>query len=256
MHLVRDPRARRYVLRVNDDGSLRLTLPRWGSLGAARRFARAERAWIERERARLLRMTQPPMAAADRAGLRRRAERELPARLRQLAVRHGFAVGRGHDPRSAEPLGILLAEREHLAQLASDADAGRTCAITSCCTSSPTCGCRTTPAASGGSCPSSARPGRRARPAGLRDGAGPLQGVAPGPPTLTWRRAVERVRLRTAGAAGAAGGATITGTPPSGPAADRAAARRARVPPAGRGPPAARFASACSSSSRESLSSS
>lgn len=94
MHLVRDARARRYVLRVNDDGSLRLTLPRWGSLGAARRFARAERAWIERERARLLRMTQPPMAAADRAGLRRRAERELPARLRQLAVRHGFKVGR------------------------------------------------------------------------------------------------------------------------------------------------------------------
>jgi hypothetical protein len=87
VHLVRDARARRYVLRVNDDGSLRLTLPRWGSLGAARRFARAERAWIERERARLLRMTQPPMAAADRAGLRRRAERELP-------VRHGFTVGR------------------------------------------------------------------------------------------------------------------------------------------------------------------
>jgi hypothetical protein len=80
VHLVRDARARRYVLRVNDDGSLRLTLPRWGSLGAARRFARAEHAWIERERARLLRMAQPPLAAADR--------------LRQLAARHNFRVGR------------------------------------------------------------------------------------------------------------------------------------------------------------------
>jgi predicted metal-dependent hydrolase len=94
VHLVRDARARRYVLRVNDDGSLRLTLPRWGSLGAARKFARAERAWIERERARLLRMVPPPLAAADRADLRRRADRELPARLRQLAARYKFRVGR------------------------------------------------------------------------------------------------------------------------------------------------------------------
>ncbi|MGH9311837.1 MAG: hypothetical protein ACRD1S_01440, partial [Vicinamibacterales bacterium] len=45
VHLVRDTRARRYVLRVNEDGTLRLTLPRWGSLDAARRFARAERTW-------------------------------------------------------------------------------------------------------------------------------------------------------------------------------------------------------------------
>lgn len=94
VHFVRDARARRYVLRVNDDGTLRLTLPLWGSLDAARRFARGERRWIERERARLLRRAQPLTPTADRAALRRRARMELPARLHELAARHGFDAGR------------------------------------------------------------------------------------------------------------------------------------------------------------------
>ncbi|MGH9313553.1 MAG: M48 metallopeptidase family protein, partial [Vicinamibacterales bacterium] len=50
--------------------------------------------WIERERARLLRRAQPAIPPADRATLRRRARIELPARLRELAARHGFAAGR------------------------------------------------------------------------------------------------------------------------------------------------------------------
>jgi predicted metal-dependent hydrolase len=94
VHLVRDARARRYVLRVNGDGTLRLTLPRWGSLEAARRFARGERRWIERERARLLRRAQPSISPTARAALKRRALVELPARLRQLAAQHGFEAGR------------------------------------------------------------------------------------------------------------------------------------------------------------------
>lgn len=94
VHLVRDARARRYVLRVNGDGTLRLTLPRWGSLEAARRFARAERQWIERERARLLRRATPSISPAGRAALKRRARIELTARLRRLAAQHGFEAGR------------------------------------------------------------------------------------------------------------------------------------------------------------------
>jgi hypothetical protein len=94
VHLVRDVRARRYVLRVNQDGSLRLTLPRWGSIDAARRFARGERAWIERERARVLRRTRPSVAGGEQRRLLKAAERELPKRLRALAARHGFTVGR------------------------------------------------------------------------------------------------------------------------------------------------------------------
>jgi predicted metal-dependent hydrolase len=92
--MVRDWRARRYVLRVNADGTLRLTLPRWGSLDAARRFARGERTWIERERARQLRRTAPPISPDEHAALKRRARTELPARLRQLAAQHGFEAGR------------------------------------------------------------------------------------------------------------------------------------------------------------------
>jgi hypothetical protein len=94
VHLVRDARARRYVLRVNDDGSLRLTLPRWGSIDAARMFARGERRWIERERARVLRRARPALGPVETTEARRRAECELPARLRELAAAHGFRVRR------------------------------------------------------------------------------------------------------------------------------------------------------------------
>lgn len=54
VQFVRTPRARRYILRVCPDGSLRVTLPRSGSKRAAREFIERQRAWIERERARVL----------------------------------------------------------------------------------------------------------------------------------------------------------------------------------------------------------
>jgi predicted metal-dependent hydrolase len=54
VRFVRTPRARRYILRVCPDGSLRVTLPRAGSKRAAREFIARQRAWIERERARVL----------------------------------------------------------------------------------------------------------------------------------------------------------------------------------------------------------
>ena len=54
VHFVRTPRARRYILRVCPDGSLRVTLPRAGSKRAAREFIERQRAWIDRERARIL----------------------------------------------------------------------------------------------------------------------------------------------------------------------------------------------------------
>ncbi|HWP99067.1 MAG TPA: YgjP-like metallopeptidase domain-containing protein, partial [Vicinamibacterales bacterium] len=62
VEIARVRRARRYVLRVRPDGRLRLTIPPGGSLGEAMRFVRAERAWIERERLRLL--GQSPAGAA------------------------------------------------------------------------------------------------------------------------------------------------------------------------------------------------
>jgi predicted metal-dependent hydrolase len=49
---VRHRRARHYVLRVEDDGSLRVTIPRGGSRKDAERFARHKADWIDRERYR------------------------------------------------------------------------------------------------------------------------------------------------------------------------------------------------------------
>lgn len=49
---VRHRRARHYVLRMRDDGSLRVTVPRGGSRAGAERFVRERRDWIARERVR------------------------------------------------------------------------------------------------------------------------------------------------------------------------------------------------------------
>jgi predicted metal-dependent hydrolase len=47
--MVRNLRARRYILRVRRDGVVRVTIPRGGSTGFALEFAQKNRAWIERQ---------------------------------------------------------------------------------------------------------------------------------------------------------------------------------------------------------------
>src|SRR5687768_2076187 len=54
LRLIRNPRARRYVLRVTDNDAIVVTLPRWGSVAEARRFAEQHTEWIARERLRRL----------------------------------------------------------------------------------------------------------------------------------------------------------------------------------------------------------
>jgi predicted metal-dependent hydrolase len=49
---VRHRRARHYILRVDDNGRLRVTIPRAGSRAGALRFVHERRPWIERERYR------------------------------------------------------------------------------------------------------------------------------------------------------------------------------------------------------------
>jgi predicted metal-dependent hydrolase len=51
--VVRHPRARRYVLRLAQDGSLRLTVPRRGSIEGGLKFVEKQHEWIARERARI-----------------------------------------------------------------------------------------------------------------------------------------------------------------------------------------------------------
>ena len=52
-------RARRYILRVRPDGSLRVTIPRGGSRAEAIAFVARQVAWIARERARVRREHTP-----------------------------------------------------------------------------------------------------------------------------------------------------------------------------------------------------
>lgn len=50
VRLVRHPRSRRYVLRMLPDGTVRVTMPPFGSRAAAFAFLRRELPWVERQR--------------------------------------------------------------------------------------------------------------------------------------------------------------------------------------------------------------
>jgi predicted metal-dependent hydrolase len=95
---VRHPRARRYLIRVEDDGRVRVTVPRWGSKREAAAFAEREYAWIEKQRARLAGQraapAREPMPKEIERELKNRAKRELPGRLLELAARHALTVTR------------------------------------------------------------------------------------------------------------------------------------------------------------------
>jgi len=49
VRFVRNDAARRYILRLGSDGSARVTVPRRGSIKAAREFAQRQVAWIEKQ---------------------------------------------------------------------------------------------------------------------------------------------------------------------------------------------------------------
>jgi len=100
----RHPRARRYVIRVTADGVVRVTIPRWGSKREAAAFAERERAWIEKQlrRNEELRTVNEELRTENEELRTRnpepivlaRARRELPARVFELAARHGLPVAR------------------------------------------------------------------------------------------------------------------------------------------------------------------
>lgn len=131
---VRRRGTRRYILRVLDDGTLRVTVPWWGSKREARQFVDSQQDWIARQhharvasatarwtvgavvlvdgephplvdvgagRIELAGVTVSTGPADDRAlragvhaWLRARARASLPGELLALAARHGIAVGR------------------------------------------------------------------------------------------------------------------------------------------------------------------
>jgi predicted metal-dependent hydrolase len=89
---VRHRWAKRYILRVLDDGTVRVTLPRWGSKRDAKAFVDRSSTWIARQidqqRAR------PAVALPNQVETRRRALVVLPAELRALAQVHAITVTR------------------------------------------------------------------------------------------------------------------------------------------------------------------
>jgi predicted metal-dependent hydrolase len=95
---IRHRRARRYILRVQRDGRLRVTLPRRGTLAEARAFVAANRPWIARQRAKLRPANPPPTLGVIRPlverSLRLKAARELPQMLLALARQHEISVAR------------------------------------------------------------------------------------------------------------------------------------------------------------------
>ena len=93
---IRHPRARRYVVSVRDDGGVRVTLPRWGSLREARAFADRLDRWIDRQRRKIdaERHTRPAVPPEVRREAIARARRDLPPRLLELAHELGLVVPR------------------------------------------------------------------------------------------------------------------------------------------------------------------
>ena len=62
LRLIRNRRARRYVLRLRRDGSARVTIPRGGTKVEAKRFAEKNVGWLEKQLLRLAARPQGPPA--------------------------------------------------------------------------------------------------------------------------------------------------------------------------------------------------
>jgi predicted metal-dependent hydrolase len=89
IYFVRHRRARRYLLRVDHDGRVRVTIPRGGSKREADAFVLRHHDWVARQRQRL---TPPALDGDERRASRERARTELPARLYAIAAELGLTV--------------------------------------------------------------------------------------------------------------------------------------------------------------------
>ena len=87
-YFVRHRRARRYILRVDPDGRVRVTIPRGGSRRDAEAFADRNSSWVHGQLSRL-RSAPPP---DDNKAMRTRARQELPLLLLSWAARLGLTV--------------------------------------------------------------------------------------------------------------------------------------------------------------------
>jgi predicted metal-dependent hydrolase len=91
LQFVRHRRACRYLIRVDRNGCVRVTIPASGSRRAAEAFVLRSQAWIAGERARVAEQALPP---DEERRLRQQAVEILPQRLRVLAAVHALVVSR------------------------------------------------------------------------------------------------------------------------------------------------------------------
>ena len=92
---VRHPRARRYLIRVLLDGSVRVTIPRRGSRRDTDAFYQQQLEWIANQRQRVARVRErlpADLPEPEQRRLRAQAKRELPPRLMALAAQVGVPV--------------------------------------------------------------------------------------------------------------------------------------------------------------------
>jgi predicted metal-dependent hydrolase len=96
-NFIRHPRAKRYVIRVKTDGTVRVTIPRWGSKREAMTFVETQQAWIVEQQRRVATVGEPRRAPVAPEYIRERrlqALRDLPSRLLELAARFDLTVTR------------------------------------------------------------------------------------------------------------------------------------------------------------------
>lgn len=91
IEFVRLPRARRYILRVRPDGTLRVTIPRGGSRREAEAFLQEHRRWADRERQRVL-VQHAPAEWREGDGILLRGSR-VTLRIERRAGRTVLAYG-------------------------------------------------------------------------------------------------------------------------------------------------------------------
>jgi predicted metal-dependent hydrolase len=96
VYYVRHRRARRYVIRLDLDGRVRVTIPRGGSRREADAFAQRQTDWIKQriDEQRRMRAERPQLPQEEKRRLRATAKRLLPPRLLELAAQQGLTVAR------------------------------------------------------------------------------------------------------------------------------------------------------------------
>jgi predicted metal-dependent hydrolase len=117
--LIRNPRARRYVLRLRPDGLARVTIPRGGSVLEARRFAERHRDWLERQSQRLAVQPKRPTAWLIGSNVLLRGESvkiEAGANGEDGVIRLGNEVIKVIDP----AVDLRLTIERHLWRLAAE----------------------------------------------------------------------------------------------------------------------------------------